>query len=234
LLHKADKIFVISKELKKYLIKKHFDPSKLIVTGNGIEINLIKKSKKEKKYNFDALFIGRINESKGIFDMLDVVIKIKQVYPKFKLAIMGNGNKKVKNKLNIKIKKLNLKNNIILLGTVTGLKKFSIIKSSKIFIFLSKNESFGIALLEAVSSGLPAFVYNLPTYKNIYKNNEINIFKKGDIDSISNAILNTFENKKFENKNGKKLLNKYNWEKIANIEYKSFISLVDSKDYLLL
>ncbi len=224
LLHKADIIFTISPNLKKYLINHKFDPSKIIITGNAIETDLAKKSKSQKN-KYDALFIGRINETKGIFDMLEVINKVKKKFRNFKLAIIGDGDIYTKNKFKNKIRDLNLSKNVFLLGTKNGLEKFSIIKSSKIFIFLSKSESesFGIALLEAVSCGLPAFTYNLPAYKNIYKNNEINTFKKGDINSVSKAIIKTFETKQFNNKNGRKLLGKFNWENIAKIELNSFL-----------
>jgi len=227
LLHKADIIFTISPDLKNYLIDHNFNSSKIVVTGNAIEIDLAKKSKSQKN-KYDGLFIGRINETKGIFDMLEVVNQIKKEIPNFKLAVMGDGDISTKNKFKNKIKALKLSKNIILLGTKNGLEKFSIIKSSKVFIFLSKSESesFGIALLEAVSCGLPAFVYDLPAYKNIYQNNEVNVFKKGDINSVSKAIIKTFKNKQFENKNGKKLLGKYSWENIAKKEYQSFKSLI--------
>ncbi|MDD4456294.1 MAG: hypothetical protein PHC98_01775, partial [Syntrophotalea acetylenica] len=46
----------------------------------------------------------------------------------------------------------------------------------------------------------------LRRHKYIYQNNEINTFKIGDTKSVAKAIIKTFENKKFENKNGKKLL----------------------------
>lgn len=223
LLHKIDFIFAISSELKEYLIRCGFDPLEIVVTGNAIENDLIKKSRSSKN-KYDGIFVGRINKTKGIFDMLDVIKKVKKEIPSFKLAVMGDGDTVTKNKFKNKIKSLKLSKNIILLGTKKGLEKFSIIKSSKIFIFLSKSESesFGIALLEAVSCGLPAFVYDLPAYKNIYKNNEINKFKTGDINSISEAIIKTFKNKQFKNENGKKLLGKYNWETIAKIEFNTF------------
>ena len=222
LLHKADIIFAISPDLKKYLIEHNFDSSKIIITGNAIEVDMAKKSKPQKN-KYDSLFIGRINETKGIFDMLDVVNQVKKEIPNFKLAIIGDGDISTKNKFKNKIKTLKLSKNIILLGTKNGLEKFSIIKSSKIFIFLSKSESesFGIALLEAVSCGLPSFVYDLPTYKNIYQNDEVNVFKKGDINSVSKAIIQTFKNKQFKNQNGQKLLGKYTWENIASIEFKA-------------
>lgn len=226
LLRKADIIFVISEDLRNYLIEKGFDKDKLVLTGNAVEQDLIKKAKPNPKYNIDAIFVGRINETKGIYDMLDVLEIIREKYPNFQLAIMGRGDIATEKKYKEEIKKRGLEKNIKFLGFKSGLEKFNIIKSSKIFLFLSKSESFGIALLEAVCCGLKCFAYDLPAYKNIYKNNEVNIFKKGDISGVAKAIIETFKKKNFSNPRGKILLHEYSWDKIAEIEFNSFKRLL--------
>lgn len=228
LLKKADIIFVISQDLKDFLVKKGFSSKKIVLTGNAIENELIKKAKKSKKYHFDALFIGRINETKGIFDMLKVLKIITKKFPKFNLAIMGEGDNITKNKFQKKIKQLNLQKNIQFLGYKTGIQKFNIIKSSKCFWFLSvsQSESFGIALMEAVCCGLPSFTYDLKPFNEIYQNNEINISPKGDYRLVAKKVIKLFDNKNFDNKNGKKLLDKYSWEKIAEKEYSAFKKLL--------
>lgn len=226
LLKKADCIFVISEDLKNYLIRKGFDSKKIVLTGNAVEGDLIKKAKRDPRYKIDALFVGRINETKGIYDMLEVLEIVKNKYPSFKLAIMGKGDLNTEKKYKEEIRKRGLTKNIQFLGFKSGLEKFNIIKSSKIFLFLSRSESFGIALLEAVCCGLKCFAYDLPAYRNIYKNNEVLFFKKGDFISVANSIIETFEKKDFKNQNGKLLLNKFSWDKIAEIEFNSFKKII--------
>lgn len=226
LMRKADLIFVKNKFLFTYLIKRGFNKPKIIIINNGIETDLIKKAKIKKKYKIDALYIGRINEAKGIYDMLKVLNKIKVEYPNFQLYILGEGDNNTKNRFIKEINRQKLNNNIKLLGYISGQEKYNLIKTSKCFLFLSFDESFGVSLLEAVSSGIPAFTYNLPAYKNIYHHNEIYTFKKGDINSVSKAIIKVFKNKQFKNENGKKLLGKYNWENIVNSEYLAIKSLI--------
>ncbi|MDD4938255.1 MAG: glycosyltransferase [Candidatus Shapirobacteria bacterium] len=228
LIRQADLIFTISPELKKYLINQGFDKNKIIITGNGIEIDLIKKAKKNRKYNFDALFIGRINETKGIFDMLQVLNQVKKEYPNFTLAIMGEGDNSTKNKFIQKIKKMNLQKNVKFLGYITsGIKKFNIIKSSRSFWFLSTSpsESFGIALMEAVSCGIPAFTYKLPTFTKIYKNNEVFFSPLHKPNIVAHKVTKLFRSKNFINQNGKKLLGKYSWKNIVKIENSSIQKL---------
>jgi len=226
LLKKADMIFVISKDLRDFFIKQGFRKNRVVVSGNGLDTEIIKKAKKDKKYEVDALFVGRINEAKGIYDMLDVLELVKKKYPNFQLAIMGKGDMATENRYKKEIKDRRLERNIRFLGYMTELEKFNIIKSSKCFLFLSKSESFGIALLEAVCCGLPAFTYDLPPYRHIYKNNEIIVSKKNDCKAVAEKMVQLFEEKNFENKKGKLLINKYDWERIAKIEVNSFNSLI--------
>lgn len=221
LLKKADCVFVVKPELKKYMLKNGFLDKQLIITGNGVEIDLIKNARVDNRYNIDALFIGRINEAKGIYDMLNVLSIVRKKYHNFQLAIMGKGDDDTENRFKKKIDEMELANNIQFLGYKTGQEKFDIIKSSKIFLFLSETESLPQAPLEAVCSGLKTLVYNLDAYK-MYKNNEIIVFEKNDYVSVANKIIKIFKNEDFKNNAGKLLIDKYNWNIISAIELKSF------------
>ncbi|KKQ53543.1 MAG: Glycosyltransferase, family 4 [Parcubacteria group bacterium GW2011_GWD2_38_11] len=223
-LKRVDKIFAISQELKKYMVTAGFDEKKIVVTGNAVEIDLIKKASKNDQINIDALFVGRINETKGIYDMLKVLLIVKEKFPDFQLAIMGKGDDSTENQFRKKIKDLNLEQNINFLGYIAGQEKFNIIKSSKSFWFLStsQSESFGIALLEAVCLGVKTFAYDLEPYKNIYKNKEVIISAKGDYIDVADKVVKLFESGDFDNSNGVKLIDKYNWDTLAGVEAKSF------------
>jgi glycosyltransferase involved in cell wall biosynthesis len=223
LLRKADYVFTISKDLNDYLIRKGFNEKKIILTGNAVEADLIKKARRDKRYNIDALFVGRVNEAKGIDDMLDVLGIIRKKHPDFQLAIVGKGDITTERKYKRKIKDRKLERNIQFLGYKTGLEKFNIIKSSKIFLFLSKTESFGIALLEAVCSGIPAIAYDLPAYRGIYRNGEVFLFKKNDYQSVAEKLEEIIDKKLFGNEKGKLLLRQYSWDTIAEREYKAFV-----------
>ncbi|MDO9464797.1 MAG: glycosyltransferase [bacterium] len=219
---KADLLLPISDSLKEYLISKEFKKNRLIVSGNGIEVDLIRRAKKDNKFNIDALFIGRINETKGIYDLLKVLQIVRKKYPNFQLAIMGRGDKTTEKQFKNEIIKNNLGKNVQLLGYKSDLEKFSIIKSSKIFLFLSVSESFGISLLEAVCCGLKAVVYELEPYKKIYLNNEVIMVTKNDYKSAAKKVMKLFDKRDFSNKNGELLLEQYSWDKIAKIELNVF------------
>lgn len=219
----ADFIFVVKPELKKYLIDRNFDPKKIVVTGNGVEADLIVKAKSRLKHKCDALYLGRINEAKGIYDLLAVTKLIKLTKPNFKLSVVGNGDSKTIASFRSKIASMGLKSNVKLLGFRTGQEKYDIIKSCKVFLFLSHTESVPVAPMEAVCSGKPVIVYELDAY-NMYKNKEVQVCKQGDIMSVVNKIMVIINKSTSINASGKKLLNKYSWDSIAEKEYKHILT----------
>jgi len=222
LLRKADVIFVITKELKSELARIGFNDKKLVITGNAVEDDLIRNIKRPSNPQIDCLFIGRINETKGIYDLLEVTKIITEHKPDFSLHMMGRGDRSSETRFKNILKKTSLDKNINLIGFKSGIEKFKIIKSSKCFLFLSPSESFGVAVLEAVCCGLPTLVYDLDVYKKLYKNREVMMFKPGEYQQIAKKILNIMAHKKYTNPSGEKLLPKYSWNRIAQIELNKF------------
>jgi glycosyltransferase involved in cell wall biosynthesis len=228
MIKEADIIFASTQEVYNFLLSKKFAPEKVILTGFAIENEMIEEAKVDQKYHIDALFVGRINETKGIFDMLKILSLVTKKYPDFQLVFMGDGDKTTKNKFQCKIKEMGLENNVHFLGFRTGLKKYNIIKSAKSFWFLSvsPSESFGIALLEAVCSGIPAFAYDLPQFRWLYPDGEVSISPVGDYRSVAQKVIQLFDESNFRNVKGKKLLGKYSWEKIAEIEFEEIRKII--------
>ena len=227
LIRKADCVFVISKDLQEYLLKKGFSREKIVLSTNGVDNELIEKAKPDSRYNIDALFMGRINETKGIYDMLKALDLVRRKYPHFQLAIMGEGDEVTEKQFKKKIKEMGLENNVEFLGFRSGIEKFNILKSAKCFWFLSvsESESFGVALLEAVVSGIPAFAYDLPQFRWLYPDGEVNILPKGDYEMVAKKVIKLFESGNFRNIKGEKLLGKYSWEKAAKVEYEAIKNL---------
>lgn len=218
LLKKADRIFVVKPELKSYLIKRGFASSKLIVTGNGVEKTMIVKARQLKKFRYDALYLGRLNEAKGIYDLLAVIKIIKKKLPHFQLALVGDGDENTLRHFIARIDHDHLTDNVIFLGFRSGQEKYDIIKSCKIFLFLSHTESVPVAPLEAVCSGKITIVYKLDAYK-MYSHREVVPFKIGDFEGIAKYLLKLYKKGDFRNPAGAKLINIFNWTAIAKTEY---------------
>ena len=119
----------------------------------------------ESQAPYDITYIGRIENHKGVMDIIRVVdILIKKYSMPLKVILAGKGKAKYVSKIEKIIKKLDLENNIILKGYISEIEKYELLRNSKIFLFLSYEEGWAISVMEAASMGTPVVAYSLPAY----------------------------------------------------------------------
>lgn len=160
LFKKTERIVIISKGLKKDLTENFDVPEvKMKLIYNPIDIKKIQKLSKEpieKKYKkifeHPVIFnLGRLSEQKNQHQLIKAFKKIKKEYPDLKLVILGDGPLK-NNILNL-ISELNLKNDVYLLGVQKN--PFKFLSKSKLCVFSSLWEGFGIIITEALACNIP-------------------------------------------------------------------------------
>jgi glycosyltransferase involved in cell wall biosynthesis len=223
---KADLIYVVNPSIKNKLIARGFQTDKLVVTGNGVEHDLIDSATVNDK-RFDGCFCGRLVEKKGVYDLIDIWETVLKWFPESKLVIIGDGSS-YDDLLNL-IKNKALDKKIILTGFITEEQKKSTLKSSKVFISPSYEESWGIAVSEAMACGLAVVCYDLSAY-NIFGNGIIKI-KLGDKEGMAKAITSLLtDNNKLATfaANARKIsTNLLNWDNISITELKEINNLLN-------
>lgn len=115
-----------------------------------------------KKY--DAIWMGRFHPQKGIFELLDIIKRLKSTIPNIQVIVLGGGNRKIETGFKKCILKTGLQGNITFKGHITGDEKYKFMHQSKIFLMTSYFESFGQVNLEAMKCGLPVVAYDLPVF----------------------------------------------------------------------
>lgn len=123
------------------------------------------------------LYLGRINPIKNI----DILIKSFSSIIKnskktdLKLLIVGAAQleyeKNYKKKLELLVSELNLNEQVVFLGEITGVEKEKTIASSLVLILPSKSENFGNVVTEALSQGTPVIASKNTPWKNLEDNN---------------------------------------------------------------
>jgi len=223
---KADLIFSLSDLLKEDLISSGFSKEKIVVSYNGIDRGYFEKLPASDTF-YEGIFLGRLNYSKGIFDLIEIWEKVCAVIPPAKLAIIGGGDKKTKEDLKEKITALKMKNNIEVLGYLEDKKAYILLKSSKVFLFPSHEEGWGIVINEALACGLPVVSWNLPVYKSIFEDHIVQV-KENDIEKFSNEVIKLLKNQELRNQigsAGKEFIKRYSWDRVAANEYQTIKNL---------
>lgn len=164
--NKADKIVVVSKEIKRDLIQNFGVKEELIdVIYNSYPIEFIEKqsveneNSKSEELGEYICTVGRLNDQKGHLHLIRAFSEMKKSLPNLKLVIVGDGPLK-ENLLKLS-KDLNISNDVKFLGFVDN--PFEIIKKSKVFVLSSLYEGFPNALLEAMVCNVPVISTRCPS-----------------------------------------------------------------------
>jgi glycosyltransferase involved in cell wall biosynthesis len=116
----------------------------------------------------DACFIGRFHAQKGVLELVDIVARIVAAgRTGFRCAVIGGpADNALGRRLRRQIRRRGLERHFEILGERTGVEKLAVLAQSRVFLFPSYYESFGIVYLEAISLGVPVFEYDLPCYQD--------------------------------------------------------------------
>jgi len=148
-----DKILVLASSFKNDLIELGISSKKITVTTTMVESEKFKPQNRMFNPPYTLLFCSRIEESKGIFQLLNAFQTILRKYPCTKLIYLGQGNK-LKN-LRSKIYNMKLEENIKCVGYKSGKQKIDYFIHSDMLILPSFTEGFPTVFCEAMAAGLP-------------------------------------------------------------------------------
>lgn len=100
------------------------------------------------------LFLSRLDEKKGLQVLLEAFTKVHRERPDALLMVAGDGAKVFQQLLLNQSRRLGLESFVIWVGHLSGSRKLAALAGAVLFVLPSRSENFGIALLEAMASGL--------------------------------------------------------------------------------
>jgi glycosyltransferase involved in cell wall biosynthesis len=208
------KIFVPTSQVKTDLVQYfHADPEKIIIIPHGHT----SKNTQPPTLNRQSqiLYIGRIEEKKNILNLVAAFQTFNQRHPEYSLILAGKPGYGF-NEIQSTIK--NLKSKIINLGHVTDEQKYKLLGESSCLVLVSKDEGFGIPLLEAFDFNLPVLASNIPVLHEVGDN--ACLYTNPDNPA---QIAHDLEKIIFDDKlkqelinNGRERLKQFDWQKTTN------------------
>lgn len=163
------KKFVAVSSLTKDIFLQEYpiNPDKITVINPGVDLSDYPKQDKDSvRKNTRAelginntdpviLFASMNFEIKGLDDILFSLAKLKAQNHKFKLVVAGKGNIK---KYTQMAQKAGIGADVIFTGTLTKEKLINLYLAGDLYIMLSKFDTFGMVVLEAMAAGLPVII----------------------------------------------------------------------------
>ena len=217
-------IITASTLMENELRKNGFPSEHVHIVYPGITVSKTLNKRTTSKY--EAVFMARLHESKGIFELIDIWKTVIKKMPNASLKIIGTGEKQTIHKLNNLIKINNLESSITLLGHLSDEKARLIISNAHVFVFPSHEEGFSLTIAEVLLIGVPIVTYDLPIYQNVFPN-ALSMVPYGDINAFVDQIIAVFHNEhKYDKKVnfGRDMVKKYTWKNAIERE-KSILDL---------
>jgi len=158
----VDNIIAVSTEIKNILVRSGIDESHINVIQNAVpnlyQIDSIAecRTEKRKKYSIgeeETLigYVGRLSKEKGVRYLIEAASLLKRKVKTFKLIIIGEGPEK--KELEYLTRSKGLEQYIIFAGFQRDIEKW--LPALDLFILPSLTEGTPMALLEAMSMGIP-------------------------------------------------------------------------------
>ena len=230
-----DLVFVVNSQVKQYLANLKLKQP-IIVSNNGLDIKKIENISKlfiHTKPQNHICYFGRVTTSKGSLDLPIILSKIKLSIPSIHLDIIGAVSPDIQNKLINKFTEYQCQNNYTLYGFVQNQSDvYQIISNSKVIIFPSYEEGWGISLFESVMSQRPVVAYNLPIFKEIFDDKLITA-PVGNTSSLAKKTIGLIKNYNHQStqsyiKECYTIAKKYTWKNVFIKEKRCINKLLNS------
>lgn len=160
----ADK-FVITNDADRAYFPKRLQ-EKIFAFYGGVNVEQIQTAPIEKTR--DVIFCSRLHPQKGVEGLLDIWAKVIKKDPTRRLTIIGNGAPAYEKRLHQKAVRLGLESTIDWLGYVNNEAKYAIYCSGRLFVHATVYDNNGMVAAEALCSGLPVIMYDLPALREVY------------------------------------------------------------------
>lgn len=158
-------------------------------------------TKDEESQERNILFMGTIEERKGIFDVLSAFSSIvgNLPYP-CRLIVAGDGKE---DKVKHIIEKNNLKNNVKLIGWIDEEEKIKLFEEAYLFVLPSYAEGFPLVLIEAMASGVPVVAGDIPPVRELISDGENGfLVEPGNKESLADVLEKVLMNEELCKKIG--------------------------------
>ena len=177
------KKFIAVSDLTKDIFLREYsiDPGQVAVIHPGVNLrDYAQKNKGDVRRTVrSALGIGAEEpviifasmnfEIKGLDDILLTLAQLKKQNDKFKLIVAGKGNIKKYEKM---AKEAQISSNVIFTGVVGKDKLIDLYLAGDLYMMLSKFDTFGMVVLEAMAAGLPVMISSHVGAKDLVQEGE--------------------------------------------------------------
>jgi L-malate glycosyltransferase len=191
----ASKIIATSSALKKGIMKNtSINSDNISIVPNPADISSFHIKNKSMTGGFNFISIALLREEKRLDLLLEAYAKIKNVFEDAHITIVGDGPEK--NNLLTLVKNLNIEQYVKFTGFLSKEEIASLLQKSSALVLNSDVETFGVALVEAMASGVPAIATQCGGPDDIVTHETGYLINKGSVEELYQSMHKMIKNYK--------------------------------------
>jgi glycosyltransferase involved in cell wall biosynthesis len=188
----ANKTYAVS-EAAALFVKKQFHVKNVGVLYNATTYPLNNSPKSKKQTPFTILFVGRLVQAKGVYELLNAFQLFNNQIPESKLVFVGPGVESEKLKATVLEKELSQK--VIFTGGIPSSEVIKQIDNSDAFVNPSYTEGLPSTVLESTLRGIPTIATDVGGTREIIPNSELLIPREElTAENLCNLLIELYNN----------------------------------------
>jgi glycosyltransferase involved in cell wall biosynthesis len=230
----SSKVICLSPNIMQNLVIRGLKRSKCVVIPNGIDLWSLNYQFREigkdlSEPEFDLLFVGRLEQRKGIIWLLKSLILLHRKGKKYTLKIVGHGP--LAQELDKIISANNLTQYVKLLGYVPQEELLKCYLLAKVVVIPSFYEGLPTVALEAMAAGKPIIASNIPGLNELVVNGGngliVNPMDTQGLASEIDRILTATNYLNSLNDINEKVLIRFDWKVVAHKVLETYQKVLD-------
>lgn len=215
----ADSIVVDSEILRRDLVGRGIGRDRITVSKPGV--TALQMGKGAELAPAHALYLGRLVPSKGVLELPAIWARVVESIPDARLFIAGYGSDSIVRRIREQTAAAGLSNHVTVLGFVRDTDLCAIYNQARIFVFPSHEEGFGMAVLDALSLGLPVVAWRIPALEENFAD-AVDMVQEGDSEAFARRAISLLSNDdrwSQRREDARRCAARYEWSATAAAEY---------------
>jgi len=216
---KSDRIIAATRLEADFLVKvAGANPNKVMVIPEGVDLDLFKPRTNRLEPENVILFVGRIAPEKGLVYLIKAMPRVVDVFPSVSVLVVGEDQGIQKDLIKL-AEKLKVGKTVHFLGARFGDELASIYRKARIFVLPSLYETFGLAVLEAMATGLPVVATKVGGIPELVEDGRNGILvSPRDHSALAEGIIELLSDSRLSLRIGKRNVaqtKRYSWWSVA-------------------
>lgn len=194
-LSRVDRVVVLSSRWQK-VIKGIAPAARVVAIANPVTFPAAISTTDEREPGA-LLFLGRLGQGKGIYDLLEALVVVKKRFPHARLRCAGDGEIE---RVRSRARALGIEDSVDLLGWIDGSDKERELSRAEIYVLPSYAEGLPMGVLEALAAGVPTVASDVGGIPDAIEDGVDGfLVRPGDVGALADRLIRLLESAELRN-----------------------------------